>query len=355
MAYQFDRDYLCAFAAFADAADTTLEYQEKNTVVSSRRAQAQNEKVWSKDVYQKERRLEYKAIDNYFDECITPPFHFEFDFTYDINNPCGAGNITAANVDDFGFNKNFANQILTLFAGYKDRELGLIGHHQVVSRQTRREGADTLTVFQTQVLPAIDRKQNIDWHCPAGANFLKNIVQLCERFDIEAGHSVEQLYEALSNGKEAETEAKKEYSASGTFVQIMDDLCEKLQTKWLFAPADDPKNPNRRVEIFTVDANGFCFPFSTGGISQMRISQESGLTKFPTPDVKVIYDGNSPVVEYSGETLLNPLIKVGTRLIIEDVQGKKSTADMYVSKVRHQGSFYGDFWCTTFSGRPAQD
>jgi hypothetical protein len=223
-----------------------------------------------------------------------------------------------------------------LFAGYKGRQLGIIGHHQVVSRQTKQEGADTFVVFQTQVLPGIDRSRNIDWYCPVGGDILENIIQLCDKFSIEVRYSGEKV------------EAKKEYSNSGTFVQIMDDLCDKLNAKWLFAPTNDQKNPRRIAEIYNVDTDGFCLPFST---NQINISHETGLTKFPTSDVKLIYDGNFPVTEYRGEMLLNPFVKVGTRLFIEDAEGKKPAIDMYVSHVKHSGSLYGDVWHTTFSGR----
>jgi hypothetical protein len=163
-------------------------------------------------------------------------------------------------------------------------------------------------------------------------------VQLCEQFGIEVGYR-----------EKSEAIAKKEYSSSGTFVQIMDDLCEKMNAKWLFAPQNENQTPNRIVEIFNMDGNGFCYPL--GATSILQISQESGLTKFPTADVKVIYDGNAPTIEYSGEMLLNHRVRVGTRLIITDAQGKNQPIDMFVSKVRHKGNFYGDSWHTTFSGR----
>ena len=330
MDIQFNRDYLCAFATLTNKSEKTLEYEETGT-----------------KSYNVERAHSYSVIRDYFSEGIKPPYHLEFEINYDINTPCATGNITTANVADMSFNESYANQIISLFAGYKGQKLGLLAHHQVVFRQTINQGADTLTHFQIQILPAIDRKQNIDFNLPVESNILKSIQKFCQRFEIEVGHSVNQLFNTATE------QTKKEYCNSGTFVQIMDDLCEKIRAKWLFAPADDGNNPSRLVEVFSVDENGYCFPHSTQGINQIRISQATGLTKFPTPDVKIIYDGNSPVVEYSGEMLLNPNVKVGTRLIINDAEGKKPMVDMYVSKVCHKGSLYGDFWHTSFSGRSA--
>ena len=299
MGIQFNRDYLCAFASLSG---------------------------------------------DYFSESITPPYHLEFDINYDINTPCATGSITTANVSNMSFNENYENQIISLFAGYKGQELGLIAHHQVVSRQTVNQGADTLTNFQIQILPALDRKQNIDLNMPVEANILKNIQKFCERFEIGVGHSVHQLSDIINEG------TKKEYGNSATFVQIMDDLCEKIQAKWLFAPSNNGDNPSRLAEVFPVDENGYCFPQATQGINQIHISQATGLTKFPTPDVKLIYDGNAPVIEYSGEMLLNPNVKVGTFLIITDSENSKPTVGLYVSRVRHKGNLYGDYWHTSFSG-----
>ncbi len=284
-------------------------------------------------------------------ETIKPPYYCNFNFRYSIDRPCGSGSITIANVTSKFLHGQSDNLSVAVFAGYnEDNGAKLVGYHQVVKEEIQEQGADVMFEFQTQMLPAIDRKEKITWTVPYGASILKSIKGLCDKFNIEVTPYVE---DALRRPKTfVKLRSKKTNKVSGTFVRIMDDLCEMLEAKWLFLPNNDPNDPKRVITILPVDKNGYVWfdEDNRGGITIHKYGYYDGIVKKPLPTYELKYDGQVPSIKYSFEVLLNPLIKIGDIVEITGTTPNQPNAKIFVSEVRHIGSYLDDDWITSVSG-----
>lgn len=200
------------------------------------------------------------------------------------------------------------NTIVFLKVGYGDA-LSNIFFGDLIRPNTKREGADVITILECGDAEAVLKTANIQIGLSPGATNKQIFQMAAEKLNVSTGFLDELPEIKYANG----------FSHAGQVSKLLDQICGQVNYKWSIQDGEllllGPKKTDQATAVY--------------------LTSETGLLGYPL----TTKDG----VEF--DALLNPDIRPGRAVVIESARFMKGQGQtVKIRKTVHEGDTHGDKW-----------
>lgn len=253
---------------------------------------------------------------------------FTINKTEDSN--ADTANIEVFNLSSESKKKITKDSVVILKVGYEGQGLSTIFTGSVSSFSTKKSGADSVTFLDCADGYTPFRETTLNKTFEKGVNVEKIIRYCATRAGIPIGAL---LNTGKSNGQGLSFVYSRGYAVSKSFQEEMESITKahrllfNVQSGYLIVR---PENTDNLEPVVNININ-------TGLIGSPSHSSQ---TK------------NSKEEKQSGvsfECLMNPLMVVGRRALLESEEYKR--VDLRITKVRHSGDYRGSIWTTSVESK----